>query len=128
MTQHAGQRHCAKRKKGRTYATAKLARAEARQFYAETGEKIYLYYCADFPCALHRYIHWTREKTNNRRNAALNVKLVNFYEDQERSGTGTSKQRANAALTRRTRIRKQLPFMVWQDDGGAMHPREMEDR
>lgn len=119
---------CPKRNKknSNTYATPQLAITEARAFYVRTGERVYLFYCTDYPCAADRYIHWTRQKPN-KKNAVLNRKLVNIYREDERAGTGTSEQRRRETWKRRRSVRKRVPFMTWEDDGGALHPRDLED-
>lgn len=117
--------NCPKRKRGRTYATAYLAVRETREHFEQTGEQWFLYYCCDAPCHVLGYIHQTLQRPK-KRNITLNRKLLNIYAEAARSGTAGPKKRS--PISRRLQIvRRQIPLMTWQDDGGALHPRELED-
>lgn len=135
---HVGDwRNCAKRvRKARTYSTATLAVQEAKAFYLETRQKMFIYRCRDQPCRSYGHIHWTTAKKSGPDFQSLNKKLLDFYTHHEQFGTGALRrstaasaraQRMEQNRLRKKKIRKQLPFLTWEDDGGALHPRDLED-
>lgn len=117
--------NCPKRKRGYTYATAEVAIRETRERFERTNQKLFLYYCRDVPCRASGYIHQTVQRPN-KQNARLNRKLLNIYAEHERAGTAAPRKRSAASLRAR-KVRRNIALLTWQDDGGALHPRELED-
>lgn len=115
---------CLKRARGRTYSTLALAIKEAKQVYDESGVKVFVYGCE--VCV--GYMHLTRKEPKGKWRR-LNQKIYNYHTSREQFGTGKARQRRkkNAAKARKQLIPQQMPFLIWEGEGGALHPRDLVD-
>lgn len=105
---------CIKRRRGYTYVTTKLAIKEAKELFDQDGDKRYIYFCEKCD-----FVHFTSKEPTGLRKRNLNKKLIDYYEHWETFGKGTSKANYRAKTEPKKRARGRMPYMVWEDDGGA---------
>lgn len=119
---------CEHREEGLLFKKKEIphAIAYAKERYLIDGEKRFLYYCPKVECyGLPDSIHVGKgKKPGGKSGRGLNWKLVNFYSHWENFGTSSKKwkkkKRSFKELQRGVML--QMPFLVWEDDGGPCDP------
>jgi len=114
-----------------TFVSSTLAIREAKRIFDESGVKFFIYRCPLSPCREQGgYIHFTKSEPTGVKLLTFNKKLLDYHQSVEEFRKGKkkkSKSPSSIMHRRRQKVIRKTPIFVWEGEGGALHPKDLED-